>query len=109
MDAFSKYLEDRGEKVSAFAQRINRAPSTLGRALSGERKPSDDLADDVEAGTEGAVTAEAFVLICMAARKARAEKVPPDADRVTPAGAFDGSMPDDAPAFSQFANQEAAE
>jgi transcriptional regulator with XRE-family HTH domain len=70
MDALSKYLEDGNEKLSAFATRIGRAPSTLSRVLSGQRDPSFDLARDVEAGTDGAVSALQFLEICLAAKPA---------------------------------------
>jgi len=71
MDAFSDYLEGQNETISAFSRRIGRAPSTLTRALSGERRPSDELAAAVAAGTQGKVSEELFILICLAARKAR--------------------------------------
>lgn len=68
MDALSTFLETRGEKLSAFATRIGRSPSTLSRALSGQRDPSFDLARDVEKGTWGEVTALQFLEICLKAR-----------------------------------------
>lgn len=67
MDALSRYLEGRGERISSFAVRIGRSPSTLTRALSGDRNPSVGLARDVERGSGGAVSAEEFIRICMAA------------------------------------------
>lgn len=73
MDALSKYLDDENEKLSAFATRIGRAPSTLSRALSGQRDPSFDLARDVEAGTAGAVSALQFLEICLAAQPSEAK------------------------------------
>jgi transcriptional regulator with XRE-family HTH domain len=69
MDALSKYLEDEREKLSAFATRIGRSPSTLSRALSGQRDPSVDLARDVEIGSCGKVSALQFLEICLAAQR----------------------------------------
>lgn len=68
METLTAYLRDRGEKLSAFAIRIGRSPSTLSRALAGMRDPSVDLARDVERGTGGAVTQVAFLGECIAAR-----------------------------------------
>ena len=67
MDALTAYLRDKHETISAFALRIGRSPSTLTRALSGVRGASFDLAKDVERGTDGAVTAIAFIEICLSA------------------------------------------
>jgi hypothetical protein len=64
-NAMDRYLQDSGEKLSNLASRINRAPSTLTRALGGERNPSLGLARDVERGTGGRVTASEFISICM--------------------------------------------
>ena len=69
MDRLSDYLDERGEKLSAFAVRIGRSPSTLSRTLAGQRNPSLDLADDVEKGTDGRVTAVDFLSICVAKRR----------------------------------------
>lgn len=66
MDPLTSYLQRRGERVSAFAIRIGRAPSTLSRVLSGARNPSIDLARDVERGTGGHVSAAAFLAACIA-------------------------------------------
>ena len=68
MDALSRYLDEAGEKLSTFAVRIGRSPSTLSRALSGQRDPSMDLARDVERGTHGCVTKLAFLEICLEAQ-----------------------------------------
>lgn len=65
MDALSEYLSETNEKLSAFAVRIGRSPSTLSRALTGQRDPSVDLARDVERGTAGRVTALQFLEICL--------------------------------------------
>ncbi|ANK73627.1 hypothetical protein FA04_13955 [Ensifer adhaerens] len=70
MNALQSFLDQKRERLSAFAIRIGRSPSTLSRTLAGERNPSVDLALDVEAGTEGAVTASEFLSICLTARKA---------------------------------------
>lgn len=74
MDALSTFLEARGEKLSAFANRIGRSPSTLSRALSGRREPSFDLARDVERGTAGKVSAIEFLEICLTARSKAEEE-----------------------------------
>lgn len=65
MMTLSAYLASRGEKVSAFAVRIGRSPSTLTRVLAGARNPSVDLARDVERGSEGQVTAAVFLSECL--------------------------------------------
>jgi hypothetical protein len=71
MDALSTYLDEREEKLSAFAVRIGRSPSTLTRALSGQRDPSMDLARDVEKGTGGRVSKLQFLEICLTAQRDR--------------------------------------
>lgn len=70
MDALSLFLNATGERLSAFAVRIGRSPSTLSRVLSGQRDPSVDLARDVEAGTGGRVTKLQFLEICLRAQEA---------------------------------------
>jgi len=65
MDTLTSYLANRGEKLSAFAVRIGRAPSTLTRVLSGARNPSLGLARDVERGTGGEVSAAQFLELCL--------------------------------------------
>jgi hypothetical protein len=69
MDALSNYLIESGERLSAFAVRIGRSPSTLSRALSGQRDPSVDLARDVEQGTGGRVTKLQFLELCLSAQE----------------------------------------
>ena len=59
------YLKEQNQSLSAFAVRIGRAPSTLSRALAGERNPSIDLARDVERGTGGRVSASSFIQSCL--------------------------------------------
>jgi transcriptional regulator with XRE-family HTH domain len=66
-NALTKYLRETGENVSKLAGRIGRSPSTLTRALNGERNPSVELARDVERGTGGIVTAAEFMAICLSA------------------------------------------
>lgn len=68
MDALADYLNETGERLSVFAVRIGRSPSTLSRALAGQRDPSIDLARDVERGTAGRVTAIQFLAICLTAQ-----------------------------------------
>jgi len=77
MDALSLYLNKTKERLSAFAVRIGRSPSTLSRALSGQRDPSIDLARDVEAGTGGCISAIQFLEICLAAQAAEASRSAP--------------------------------
>ncbi|CUX40729.1 Putative plasmid maintenance system antidote protein, XRE family (modular protein) [Agrobacterium deltaense Zutra 3/1] len=69
MDALSTFLGETGEKLSTFAVRIGRSPSTLSRAISGRRDPSIDLARDVERGTRGRVSTIQFIEICLKAQK----------------------------------------
>ncbi len=71
-NAMDRYLHENGEKLSNFAALINRSPSTLTRAIGGERNPSLSLARDVERGTDGRVTAGEFIAICMSAANAAA-------------------------------------
>lgn len=59
------YLRETGESLSSLALRMGRAPSTLTRALNGERNPSVALARDVERVTAGRVQASRFVEICI--------------------------------------------
>lgn len=75
MDALSAYLNENGERLSAFATRIGRSPSTLSRALAGQRDPSFGLARDVERGTGGRVPAIRFLEICLAAQLPQQESV----------------------------------
>ncbi|EXL07401.1 transcriptional regulator [Ochrobactrum sp. 30A/1000/2015] len=69
MNTLQLYLDETGERISAFAERIGRSPSTLTRALSGARNPSVDLALDVERGTGGRVTASEFISICLQSKR----------------------------------------
>lgn len=70
MNALQTFLDRNSENISAFAVRIGRSPSTLTRALKGERNPSVSLALDVERGTAGAVSAQDFISICLSLRAA---------------------------------------
>lgn len=79
MDALTTYLDETGEKLSSFACRIGRSPSTLSRTLAGQRNPSVDLALDVEAGTGGKVSAGIFIDICIRSRKAAERSMMPEA------------------------------
>jgi antitoxin HigA-1 len=67
-DALSLYLDQSGETLSGLASRIGRSPSTLTRALRGERDASLKLARDIERGTDGKVSASDFIAICLRAR-----------------------------------------
>lgn len=73
MKTLREYLEERGERLSAFAERIGRSPSTLSRVLSGHRNPSVGLARDVERGTQGHVSAASFLVSCIGSRSEDAE------------------------------------
>jgi hypothetical protein len=76
MNALLTFLAARNESLSAFAVRIGRSPSTLSRVLDGRRNPSVGLARDVEAGTEGHVTAALFLEICMATKASSSAAAP---------------------------------
>jgi len=76
MDALTNYLEESGERLSAFALRIGRSPSTLSRVLSGQRDPSLDLARDVERGTAGKVSKLQFLEICLSAQATKPDDGP---------------------------------
>lgn len=73
MTALTAYLADKGEKISAFAVRIGRSPSTLTRVLSGERNPSIELARDIERGTGGEISAAEFLASCLDVRRELSE------------------------------------
>lgn len=67
---FERYLVESDMKVSALALRMGHSPSTLIRALKGERNPSIALAKRVESATDGKVTAEQFISVCLDAQRA---------------------------------------
>lgn len=67
-DLLTEYLDDAGETLSSLAARIGRSPSTLTRALRGERDASLKLARDVERGTNGRVSASDFIALCLRAQ-----------------------------------------
>lgn len=67
MNELERYFRDSGENLNRLAQRIGCAPSTLSRPLRGQRDTSVQLARKVEEHTAGAVSAEAFLSICMKA------------------------------------------
>jgi plasmid maintenance system antidote protein VapI len=73
-NALDRYLAEHNESLNGLAQRMGRAPSTLTRVLKGERKPSPDLALDVEEHTGGAVPAADFMAICADASLQRARE-----------------------------------
>jgi len=107
MDALTRYLDDRSESLSAFALRIGRSPSTLTRALSGDRDPSVGLARDVERGTDGAISASQFLAICIerdswSQPQRPAALHPNDVDRVGTSGP-DAASGGAGPALSQEA------
>lgn len=69
MNALEQYFSETGESPSSLAERIGRAPSSLTRALKGERNVSMNIAMDVERGTGGRVTAADFLAICLDAKR----------------------------------------
>lgn len=75
MNALQRYFQETGENVARLAVRIGRHPSTITRPLRGERNVSMSIAREIEAATEGKVTAAEFVAICLEAGKARTEEV----------------------------------
>lgn len=63
----TEYLERTGTSLSGFALRMGKSPSTLLRALNGERNPSVKLAKLVERTSDGEVTASQFLNTCLSA------------------------------------------
>lgn len=61
----TSYFEENGETASTLAAKIGSHPSTITRALRGERQPSFELARKIEAATEGRLTAKDFISACM--------------------------------------------
>ncbi|MGO4338985.1 helix-turn-helix domain-containing protein [Labrys sp. KB_33_2] len=57
MNVLQRYFLETGDTPSKLALRIGRSPSTISRVLRGERSASTDLAIDIEAGTNGKVSA----------------------------------------------------
>lgn len=70
MDALERYFAETGENMTKLAGRMGRAPSTLTRAIKGERGKILDLAREVERFTEGRVKAAEFLAICVASEPA---------------------------------------
>lgn len=66
-NSLSRYLREANTTLSALAIRMGRSPSTLTRAIKGERDPSIGLARDVERWTDGKVPAAEFMAICLEA------------------------------------------
>ncbi|ACL61724.1 helix-turn-helix transcriptional regulator [Methylobacterium nodulans] len=76
MNALEQYFEETGDNVSKLAERMGRAATTISRPLRGERNVSLDIALDVERVTGGRVTADQFLAICLAAKRAAVAAVP---------------------------------
>jgi len=65
MDAIERYFRDTGDTPAALAQRIGRSPSTITRAIKGQRNPSLNLARDIERGSAGRLPAADFIGACL--------------------------------------------
>lgn len=74
MNALELYFEETGENLNRLAGRMGCASSTLTRPLKGERNASMDLALQVEEATGRKVSAEQFIAICLAAKRAAASE-----------------------------------
>lgn len=61
MTLLKSYLDETGEKQSAFAERVQTTPATISRLCAGTLKPSLDLAHAIERATEGVVPTETWV------------------------------------------------
>lgn len=66
-NSLTRYLREANETLSSLASRMGRHPSTLTRAVNGERNPSIGLAREVEHATGGRVRAAEFIEVCMSA------------------------------------------
>ncbi|WP_162918506.1 helix-turn-helix domain-containing protein [Taklimakanibacter deserti] len=51
MNPLERYFATSDDTPSRLAERIDRAPSTITRLVKGQRRPSFDLAEDIERGT----------------------------------------------------------
>lgn len=69
MNALDAYFAETGENAHRLAARIGCSASTITRPLRGERNPSVKLAELVEAHTQGRVSAQQFIAICMEAKR----------------------------------------
>lgn len=69
MGNLQDYLKQNDSSVSSLARRVGCSASTISRAISGKRNPSFDLAMAVEDATNGQLTAEIFMAICMKSRR----------------------------------------
>jgi hypothetical protein len=67
MNALDRYFAESGENITRLAIRMGRAPSTVLRAVKGERGKLLELARAVEKATDGKVTAAEFLAICVGA------------------------------------------
>lgn len=79
MNALDKHIAETGTTLAQIAKRMKRSGTSLTRPLQGKRSPSFDLALELERATDGAVSAEEFLEICLAARR-RANGRSTDAD-----------------------------
>lgn len=74
MNALTSYFAETGDNIAKLAERIGRSPSTITRPLKGERNVSMNVALEVEKATDGRVTADQFVAICLRARRGSASE-----------------------------------
>ena len=65
MNALDKYFAETGENAHRLAAKIGCSASTITRPLRGDRNPSVKLARLIEQHTDGRVTAQQFIAICM--------------------------------------------
>lgn len=70
MNALDTYFAETGDNAHRLAAKIGCSASTITRPLRGERDPSVKLARLIEQHTQGKVTAQQFISICMDAAAA---------------------------------------
>lgn len=67
-------IKSLGMTPTELARRAGRTPSTILRALSGEQRCSFEVALDVERATDGRLSAEEFLQMCLRAYRARRQQ-----------------------------------
>jgi len=72
MSPVDAYFDRTKSNPARLAAQMGCAPSTITRMLKGERRANTDMAQRVEAATEGGITAVDFLAHCMSAKAARA-------------------------------------
>lgn len=68
MNALDVYFSETGENPHRLAAKIGCSASTITRPLRGDRNPSVKLARRIERHTDGRVTAQQFIAICLEAQ-----------------------------------------